>query len=327
MKATLKDVAAAAGVGISTVSYVLNETGLNKVGIKTQERIRDAARRLHYQPNVIARGLRSGKSNLVGVLLPSINYSFMPEIIAGIDHVLASRGYNMLLCTVASDEELKNKMTVIRQRQIDGVVIKSWGNLSEEGLQSAVGYDFPCVLVAMPDTAGYPAVLLDPEALARTAVKRLLAAGHRKIAVTRRFEKAEVLREEIASAGGPAPWTLDEHKKEETLRDLFQHRERFTAVIASDTFAFRILQEAHRQGIALPQEFSVLGIDGLNSGEYTTPRLTSIHQRQNEQGGTAAEILLDCIATGKRPSGCLLQPTILERDSVAAPPVTVSTKP
>ena len=99
MKVTLRDVAKAAGVGVSTASYVLNESGLHKVSAETCQRIREVAEKLNYTPNAIARGLRSGKSYLVGVMVPAIDFSFMPSIIAGIDRVLSLNKYNMLLCT------------------------------------------------------------------------------------------------------------------------------------------------------------------------------------------------------------------------------------
>lgn len=324
MKVTLKDVAAAAGVGLSTASYVLNETGLHKVGLETQERIRAAARRLHYQPNVIARGLRSGRSSFIGVLVPAIDYSFMPEILAGVDRTLSPHGYSMVLCTFGSDEELAGKLRVLLQKQVDGIIAKSWSGPTAATLQRLVGDRLPCVLVAMPEEGGFPAALVDPETLARTAARRLLASGHRKVALTVAFGQGRgdfAVGEELAAAGAPEPWQLD-GRDPELIDKLFAHRDRFTAVIASDPVAVQILQEARHRGIAVPEAFSVLGIDGLEIGEYSLPRLTSIDQPRAGQGAAAAEILLEWLNTGRRPESRMLQPKVCERDSVAAPPAS-----
>lgn len=320
-RTTLKDVAAAAGVGLSTASYVLNATGLHKVSPETRERIRAAAQKLRYHPNVFARGLRNGKSSFIGVLVPAIDYSFMPEIIAGIDRTLSLHGYSMVLCTFTSDEELVGKLHVLLQKQVDGIVMKSWDSLPIATLHRMVGDRLPCALVAMPETGGYPAALVDPVSVGRLAARRLLAANHRKVALCAVIKPSgeTALRNELAASGAPEPWKLDS-RDPDILETLFAGRDRFTAVVTSDPQAVRILQEAHKRRIPVPEAFSVLGIDGTEIGNFTMPRLTSINQPRAAQGVAAAEILLEWLSSGRRPENRVLQPTISERESVAPPP-------
>ncbi|MBO4511630.1 MAG: substrate-binding domain-containing protein, partial [Victivallales bacterium] len=90
----------------------------------------------------------------------------------------------------------------------------------------------------------------------------------------------------------PPPWILDADPQK-ALEMLFDNQNRFTAVIAQDIMAIRILQEALKRQIPVPESFSVLGIDGMDAGDYTVPRLTCVCQPQAEQGAAAAELLLE----------------------------------
>lgn len=318
MKVTLKDVAAAANVGVSTASYVLNGTGLHKVGSETRERIFAAAAKLNYTPNGIARGLRSGKSYLIGVLLPGIDYSFMPEIIAGIDRELARHGYNMLLGTFNTPEEIQQKLQMLQQKQVDGIITKLWnGTHLESALTGCRNSHLPCVLVTMPDTAGFPGVQVDPEQLSNMAWEHLYRHNHRKIATVIRntasiwqdfFIKSVSCRQdaEIIKFFCDSPGWMDE---------LFTRRNEFSAVAACDQEAVKIIHEAALHNIKIPEEFSVLGVDGQPMGEYTTPGLTSIAQPRSEQGAEAARLLIGWINSGCQPEGVKLAPALCLRQS------------
>lgn len=319
MKATLKDVAAAANVGLSTASYVLNGSGLHKVSAQTRERILAVAQKLEYTPNAIARGLRSGKSYLIGVVLPGIDYSFMPEIIAGIDRALAVHGYNMLLCTINSAEELQQKLQILKQKQVDGIVLKVGSRQWLKNITAVIGKKLPCVLVTMPDCNGFPGVHVDPELLAENLLSYLYRHDHRKIAVV--YQKSRTPWQscalgiidrypgmEILELDGGSPGWFD---------DFFARRKDFSAVLACDPLAVQIIREANLRQVQIPNELSVLGVDGLEIASYTIPGLTTAVQPRAEQGSAAAELLLQWINSGVKPTGIKLKSEICERESVA----------
>ena len=319
MKATLKDVAAAANVGLSTASYVLNGSGLHKVGTETRERILAAAAQLNYTPNAIARGLRSGKSYLIGVLLPGIDYSFMPEIIAGIDRVLSEHKYNMLLCTFSNPDEIPDKLQILKQKQVDGIIVKAWSPECIERIAAICANRLPCVLTAMPDCAGLPAVQVDPELLGKMSLAYLRENNHRNIAMVVRKNKSLWLQNVSLAARQYSDIKITEFNTGEPdwQENFFARHKEFSAAVCCDPVAVNIIHEANLRNINIPGELSVLGADGLDMGAYTTPGLTTIAQPRSEQGSVAAELLLQWISSGQKPSGRKLKPELCLRQSVA----------
>ena len=320
MKVTLRDVAKAAGVGVSTASYVLNESGLHKVSAETCQRIRDVAEKLNYTPNAIARGLRSGKSYLVGVMVPAIDFSFMPSIIAGIDRVLSLNKYNMLLCTYSSIEELKSKRDLMRQKQVDGIILKTWFDQMPQAVEICSSGNMPCVSVATPYVKNIPGVWVDPAAMGYAAYDYLYKAGHRRIAlcnlnsssdwvkiVTDRIRQDKSVEYIFCSAEDP-DW----------CSRIFEHVPEVTAVVAPDMMAIKVLNEAYTRHIAVPEALSVLAMDGADIEQFTIPPLTSIIQPRTEQGEEAARLLLEWINTRQMPGNVVLQPMIRERASVCS---------
>lgn len=317
MRTTLKDVALEAGVGMSTASYVINATGLHKVSQKTQERILAAAKKLNYHPNIIARGLQSGRSCLIGVLVPEIHNSFMPKILAGIDNVLSQSGYSMVLCTYSSSTEFAQKVHILLQKQVEGLIIKSWSIFVEPVFKSVISNQLPCVFVAGPGMPEYPAALVNPVKIGKLAAQCLLDYGHRKIAIYNLSlapDGVQALLQELETARIPKPLIFT--KEASPSETLFAKRKDFTAVLSSGYYVIQILQEALKHKIQIPEDFSVLGINGLEMADLTLPRLTSIIQPHAEQGQAAAEMVLKWINTGKRPQSRLLQPTLRERESI-----------
>lgn len=317
MKITLRDVAKAAGVGISTASYVLNESGLHKVSAETRQRIRDTAAKLNYTPNAIARGLRSGKSFLIGVLVPAIDFSFMPEILAGIDRILSHNNYNMLLCTYNSTEELEIKRNLMRQKQVDGIILKTWLQQMPDSIAICSNGNMPCVTVATPNVEEVPGVWVDPEAMGHIALDHLYQAGHRNIALCSMNHDSEwrqIALNKVREYG------LKEYVfcslEPDWCDNIFQKTPEITAVIIPDEMAVKILSEAYIRNIRIPEDLSVLAMDGTVIEQYTIPPLTSITQPRAEQGEEAARLLLGWIKNGKRPEKMILKPMIRERASV-----------
>lgn len=318
MKVTLRDVAKAAGVGISTVSYVLNESGLHKVGAETQQRIREAAAALNYIPNSFARGLRSGKSYLIGVMVPAIDFSFMPEILAGIDHVLAKNKYNMLLCTYNSNEELIEKCALLRQKQVDGLILKTWNNIDPDTLAQCRNHTLPCVMVATVGDYNVPGVWVAPDSMSKLAFDLLYQQNHRSWAICEAYSRSEwvIVMQQLLQEHQLPQHVFAPAKDPMWREKIFDLLPEITAVIAKDTYALEILCEAHKRRIKVPETLSVLAIDGQDIDQYSIPPLTSITQPRGEQGAEAAKLLLQWIDSKVMPESKILQPRLSLRSSI-----------
>lgn len=322
--ATLRDVAAAAGVGVSTVSYVLNGTGLHKVGPETRERILRAAERLDYRPNNTARGLKSGKSLLIGVLVSGVNYSFMPEILQGIEEVLAEHKYNMLLCTFKDETELAERCGILLQKQVDGVICHPGGMPGCNALVNDFFSRLPGIWVASEAYGHFPTVQVPATEVGRIGMRYLLGLGHRRIAFFRhpsrsRYEGALTAVAEAGLDPEPVLYCIAAHHTDApaVLAELRRLKEWPSAIFYfGDEEAIQFMLTARSMGIRVPDHISVLGVNGQEIGALVTPRLTSVWQSRGEQGSEAARRLLAWIGTGRKPESLLLPPKIVERESV-----------
>ena len=319
--ATIRDIAHEAGVGISTVSYVLNKTGLQKVSEKTRKRIIAIAEELNYVPNIAGKALRQGKTYNVAILFPNISGSFAHWIIAGIEDELNKFQYSMLFCKYRSTEEFVEKCRLLMGKQIDGVIIH--GTLDSEKADEIVKLNskHPVVMLAHPQTIQeIPSVHVDGEKVNYLQVQHLVENGHRRIAVQCHGSESRRKGATDAVAGTDAnlyfvPVTVRTGK--DLLEWLLAHPEKPTAVSAySDDVAFELIGAAYDRGIRIPEDLSVIGCDGDDFGAFIRPALTSVKQPDIEQGGEAVRLLLKKMENGNAES-VILQPELLNRSSVA----------
>ena len=315
-RVTLREIAAETGLGVSTVSYVLMGKGLKRVSEENQRRVREAARRLNYTPNLMARGLRSGSSRFVGALVPELATSFMPEILTGMDDTLASAGYSIILCSFKDGDNVVDKVRRLLDHQVDGLIVRCWDAIGE--LEAVLPPGFPMVWVARPPTEAHPAALSGPQELVDLTLDTLWRYGHRRIAfaMTQLTDsRCELFTAGVARRGGPPPVFLKEAIGEALLERMLSLDA--TALVAADPVAIEVLLAARAHGVRIPERFSVFGNDGLPEGRLTTPGLTTGAQLRKEQGIAAAEMLLQWIRDGKRPETTVLRPFLVERGSVA----------
>src|SRR5919201_3090987 len=177
---TVRDVARRAGVSTSTVSHVLNRTRF--VSDELRERVLTAMRELDYAPNAAARMLSLKRSNTIGLIVADIRNPFFASVARGVEDVAQEHRYTVVLCN--SDEDLVKETACLRAlqtRQIDGVLLASAG-VDDEYVTRLVHAGYPIVLVDrdLPDL-DLPAVVLDNEGAAYTAVRHLIERGHRRI--------------------------------------------------------------------------------------------------------------------------------------------------
>ena len=319
--ATIRDIAHEAGVGISTVSYVLNKKGLQIVSDRTRIRIIAVAKELNYVPNIAGKALRQGKTYNVAVLFPNISGSFASRIIAGIEDELNKFQYSMLFCKYRSSEEFVEKCRLLIGKQIDGVIIHGVLDSKTVGEIVKLNSKHPVVMLAHPQTIqDIPSVHVDGEKVNYLMVQHLMKNGHRRIAVQCHDSESRRKGAEGAVSGTDTklffvPTTIRNGK--DLLDWILAHPERPTAVSAySDDVAFELIGAAYDRGLKIPEDLSVIGCDGDDFGALIRPALTSVKQPDIEQGCEAVQVLLKKIGNGNAES-VILQPELLNRASVA----------
>lgn len=313
MKPTIRDVARLAQVSISTVSRVMNTP--ESVVMEKRRRVQQAIEELHYQPNALARGLISRKSNTLAALIPDIRNPFYSGVIRGMEDAAKQYGYSLLICNTDRDQShLISYLENFNEKQIDGILFAS-DAVYPDYYRELQRFQFPLVLVCTYSPEyDIPTVRIDDEQAAYDATSHLIRLGHRKLGLIcfsltnsingmpryQGFQRA--LREHgLTACSGNVEFADEwfEHSYEATSR-LFHKYPDLTAVFAtSDEFALGTISYLHDQGAAVPGDVSVIGFDDIRFANMTIPKLTTIAQPVYDIGFKAVEKLHELIVSGK----------------------------
>ncbi len=318
---TLNDVAKHAGVSISTASYVINRTKLHKVGAATQARIISAAKELNYRPSIAGRALAQGKTFIIGAVFPAISQSFIPDILQGLEEVLNKDSYSLLLCVYSSDEEMREKCQVLLNKKVDGMIIFPATNNPFTELLIQVNKEMPVVCLAkMSGSNEIPFVCVDGSMVNYLAVNYLLECGHRRIGIQCGNDKNRMFGTETALAGKTGVKLMVLHNEKTTGREILEwglsQPEPPTAyLVYSDMLASDLMAAAWDMGVKVPDEISIIGVDGEDYGKRLRPQLTTVGQPRYEQGYEAGKLLLQRIG-GEEAGNIILRPDLIKRASV-----------
>ncbi len=335
-RTSLAEVAAAAGVSPSTVSHALN--GTRAVRAETRERVFRAAERLGYVQNRVARG--KNRTAVVGLVIDDIPTTpFAGRIIQGAQEAAREHGTLLLVVDSEGDPELEEgHLRSLSDRRVDGILFARSSHREVER-PDAIG-DIPVVLVGAVPAPGWvvPAVAPDEHGLAATAVARLFAAGHRRVAFINASGDTPVTRGRYAGYRSAVEWEglYDRHAVVERAspdaaggrrmgRRLLDHPsgDRPTAIFCyNDQMAMGVYQAAEGLGLEVPRDCSVLGVDDLEIvAAALDPGLTTMALPHREMGRRGMTTLLERIAG--RPldatAPVLLASELVERRSVAPP--------
>lgn len=327
---TLRDVADAVGVDPSTVSKVLNGTGIT-VREETRERILEAVRTLDYRPNAHARGLRLQSSGAFGLLLPDITNPVYAAITRGAMTRAAERGFSLMLGEVPGDEHESTYERLVLEKHIDGLLIAT-GRRIPSSLPGVQQRWVPHVFVNRRVGGSAPSVTADDEAAAAIAARVLIEAGHTRLGVVAGPAAVDTARRRLAgfqdavrAAGLDAPRVAREEFRPEggyrAMRRLLSGPHPPTAVfVSSFAAATGALKAAHDEGLTVPRDVSVVSFDESGQAEFTVPALTTIHLPLQEMGAEAVDVLV-AVVRGGDPQQIVLPvpPVVVERDSVAPP--------
>ncbi|MFO7539103.1 MAG: LacI family DNA-binding transcriptional regulator [Chloroflexota bacterium] len=333
--ATIKDVAKKAGVGVGTVSRVIN--GSPAVSDVTRHKVISVIEALDYTPNANARRLSLGKTMTIAVIVPFFTRPSVVERLRGLEKTLAQSEYDLILYNVETIHRRHDCFrNVPRRERIDGMIIISLMPTNEEAdrlKQTGV----PIVLV---DThhPQFSYVMIDDVDGGYKATKYLIELGHRKIAHIGDFidnpfnfqqisDRYQGYRQALQEAN--IPFRADYHQEgkhsrleaRRLARRLLALADPPTAVFTfSDTQAIGILEAAQELGLRVPEELSVIGYDDIEIAEYL--HLTTIRQSLFQSGVEGGQILLDAMATNTQHPQEIVLPTELVVRRTTAPPLT-----
>jgi LacI family transcriptional regulator len=338
--ATLRDVAAAAGVHPATASRALNPGTRLLVSEETAQRVAQAAARLGYRPNPVARSLRTRRSNTIGVLIPDLNNPLFPPIVRGIEDRLAEHGYVALLGN--TDADLAKERLVfdqMRARHVDGFVLGT-ATAGSPILAEAAAADVPVVLMnrTAPDHP-FSSVSVDNEQGVRAAVAHLAALGHTRIghiagpqdastgATRLAGFQAGMAAHDLPVAGGQVAYATA-YSLEEGVRcgrELLGSPagDGLTAVVAAnDMLAIGCYGALDELGLSCPEDVSVVGFNDMPFVDRLRPPLTSVRFPHYQLGIEAATLLIERINAADSPVKILfLAPELVARGSTVPPAV------
>ena len=301
--ATITEVARHAGVGVATVSRVLN--GSPAVREQTRQRVLDAIAELGYAPNPAARALSTGRTLSVGVVAPFFTRPSVIERLRGISHVLAGAGYRMVLFDVERPGQDSESFRTL-PGGLDGLLSISLCPPATD-LERFAAAGMPVVLVDYPHER-LPSVHTDDVEGGRLATEHLLAIGHERIAFLGDFEhnyhgfissasRRAGYQQALAAAGldvDPELVRRASHGREQAAdltRALLEQPDPPTAIFAaSDTQAIGVLEAADELGASVPGDLAVVGYDDIEVARYAG--LTTVAQPLEESGAIGANLLL-----------------------------------
>jgi LacI family transcriptional regulator len=319
---TIKDVARAAGVSPSTVSRALSSPDL--VQQETRQRVRQAASALGYHPNRAARGLITGRTGNLGLIVPDLTNPFFPEVVKGVQTRAGESDFSVFLADTDEDPTTEAELVRALIKQVDGIVFCS-PRTSEEELRTLAG-ETPMVLLNRR-VGRIPSVTIDNQDAIRHAVAHLRALGHQRVAFVAgprnswsNRERTRVLRAAVAAAGlelvelgSVAP----QFSGGVAAADLVLAA-RVTAVIAyNDLVALGLLNRFTARGVAVPAEISVIGFDDIVFAEMVSPALTTLAQPKVRSGRAGVDLLMQLLEDPDR-AGVLrreLTSQLMVRDS------------
>lgn len=333
--ATIKDVAARAGVSFTTVSHVVNNT--RPVSSEVRTKVEAAIRELNFVPSAVARSLKARTTSTIGVVIPNNNNPYFAEMSRGIEAYCERRGYCVLLGNSDDEPEKQRKyLRVMIERRIDGLIVASAGG--EDTFAEALGRtDLPVVIVDR-EVPGVRAdlVQIDHELGAYLAAQHLLDLGHLRIACiagpahvvvsdarvkgfTRALEEHGIPVDACQVVAGD----YTSHGGYEAAGTLLDGR-RPTAIFATnDMMALGALRAAAERGLSVPRDLSVIGFDDIELSRYFYPALTTVGQSIVMLGERAAQTLIERVTKEVQGDArrLIIAPDLKIRESTAKPRV------
>lgn len=321
-------VARTAGVSTATVSRVLNRS--SKVREETAEKVRRVIEELNYIPNHTARTLRSGRSNLYGLLVSDIRNPFFPDLVEHFESLAMQHGIDVTVANTGySEERLWKGVKRLLEREVDGIAVLT-SEVGDRLLQLLHHSKVPVVFLNQPAVASsFRNIVVDYERGFTEAVGHLRMLGHTQIAfVAGPSTLSSAVRRRDAFLSALRACRMDLHQAwmlegdhqisggQFAAERLFSMEHPPSAVICSnDMTAIGILHAAQRLGRRIPDEMSLVGFDDLLMSQIVQPALTTLHLSRQEIAARAFMSLQLGLGSGHDDSTSTIQPRLVVRSS------------
>jgi DNA-binding LacI/PurR family transcriptional regulator len=324
---TIHDVARRAQVSVSTVSRAFTMPDL--VRPATRELILRAADELGYRPNRAARGLITGKTGNLGIVVPDLQNPFFPAVVSGAQAQARQADYAVFLADSGEDPRLEAELIHAMTKQVDGVIVCS-SRMDIGDLRRAS--ESTTLVLLNRKNPGVPAVLMDSADGIRQAIEHLAALGHRRCAFLSgpknswsNKERRRGIRTatrlygvEVVELGPFAP-----HFEAGLQAADIALASNVTAIVAfNDLMALGVLNRLNDRKVSVPEQMSVVGFDDISMAAMCTPQLTTIAMPTQQAGRVAVDLLLDQLAGGDGEGGAAQRQVgtqLIVRSSTAPP--------
>ena len=337
MAVTIKDIAKRAGVSHSTVSRALSENP--SIPKTTADRIKKIAADLGYVPSAVARGLKTSRSNALGVIVSRIDDPFFSKILQGVEDVLQEAGYSLFIAASNRDPiREKNIVQSMRERRVDGIIVCTT-QFGDEHRSQLEHYGVPTIAIGNREVIDYRWLVYHDDFYGSAQVaKYLLELGHQKIAYlgNARAERTNLgrlnnFRSELNTAGLSLRDNYIFHCPngqpeggEVGAKYCVDQDDPPTAIFCfNDMLAIGAIKALREAGLQVPKDCSVVGFDGIPFAAYTCPPLTTFEQPKYQLGFEAAQMMFKLLQsnTDEMPGKTLmLRGGLIIRETTAPPP-------
>ena len=322
-KPTIRDVAARAGVSIATVSKYINSTQRFTPGV--ERKIRAAVDELEYHSNPLARSMITGKTGSVGVVILDIGNPHFTSLVKGANRVALEHGYNLLFVDTEESQAREDELLEALSRRVDGLIVST--RMPDDQLHRVLEYGKPVVFSGRPAPEGRPSIGIDAYTAAFMLGELLVKQGHRNIAYVGfaparpDMERMRGLTECLEAHGlGLTRYEVRAPTVPEGERicpAVVLRKARPDAVVCyNDMVAIGFLGAAKTLGISIPADVSVVGIDNIPFGRFTSPALTTVDTQSEFLGEEGMRLLFRVIAGETTLAGHIkVEPRLVMRDS------------
>jgi LacI family transcriptional regulator len=324
-KPTIRDVAARAGVSIATVSKYINSTQRFTPGV--ERKIRAAVDELEYHSNPLARSMITGKTGSVGVVILDIGNPHFTSLVKGANRVALEHGYNLLFVDTEESQAREDELLEALSRRVDGLIVST--RMPDDQLDRVLAYGKPVVFSGRPAPEGRPSIGIDAYTAAFMLGELLVKQGHKNIAYVGfaparpDMERMRGLTECLDAHGlGLTRYEVRAPTVPEGERicpAVVLRKARPDAVVCyNDMVAIGFLGAAKTLGIAVPADVSVVGIDNIPFGRFTSPALTTVDTQSEFLGEEGMRLLFRLISGETTLAGHIkVEPRLVMRDSTS----------
>lgn len=327
--AGIKEIAKTTGLSLATVSRVFNESHL--VSPKTREKVLKAAKDLDYQPNIMAAALRSGKSKIIGVIVPEVNNFFFSGIINGIEKIVSDSGYNIIISQSHESQEKENEaLNSFLKLKVEGILISISKETTDFSLiQKILDSKVPVIFFdRVPNLEQINSVTLDDYRGAFLATEHLISqgcnnlvhiAGDPKVSIFNKRRKGfiDAISKNKTVKSSTIELTTDVKKDIEVLQKIFKANPNIDGFFAfGDEIGLHVLNLLKTMDIAIPDSIKLIAFGNADFTNLTEPKISTIDQECSQMGELAANLVLKNLQEKKiSPKTKVLLPRLIIRDS------------